>query len=552
MFTYLRRQSALFSLVLMSVLFCNPLAFAHDKTLEQSMNSVNTEIEQLMNNQATATGNEKDVIQLQIFQANVELRQLIQEAFGRETFNKAFLLTEVNKQSTYNNASIEFIDEKLKVLNAKYEETVDPQAQLTMLASIQEIQAYLIISYKAKWEDFQWFEQLGRPVGQSVEAFKVKVQNRLMMMSATIDYLNVKNQLLLKQIASTPEPEKAKLKAIQSLMAKRLVLASDGLTGFVVLGDELSIPTSEYKTQLFDITGSVTKDLLNKDVMMSLMNGWSEEAIDWLSNNAAQHIFKLIVFVLILVITGMIARFGRKMVRKAVSNKNLKFSILMQDFFVALSSKAVWVIGFLIALSQLGINLTPVLAGFGVAGVVIGFALQDTLSNFASGMMLLIYRPFDVGDFVNAGGVDGKVNHMSLVSTTIRTFDNQTLIVPNKTIWGNVIKNVTHERTRRVDMIFSIGYGDDILKAEKVLNDIVLAHAKVLKDPEPTIKLHTLNSSSIDFVVRPWVSTDDYWDVYWDITREVKLRFDRENISIPFPQQDVHLYTHTAVAVENK
>lgn len=224
----------------------------------------------------------------------------------------------------------------------------------------------------------------------------------------------------------------------------------------------------------------------------------------------------------------------------------------MQDFFVALSSKAVWVIGFLIALSQLGINLTPVLAGFGVAGVVIGFALQDTLSNFASGMMLLIYRPFDVGDFVNAGGVDGKVNHMSLVSTTIRTFDNQTLIVPNKTIWGNVIKNVTHERTRRVDMIFSIGYGDDILKAEKVLNDIVLAHAKVLKDPEPTIKLHTLNSSSIDFVVRPWVSTDDYWDVYWDITREVKLRFDRENISIPFPQQDVHLYTHTAVAVENK
>ncbi|MDW2068516.1 mechanosensitive ion channel family protein, partial [Vibrio sp. 1579] len=171
--------------------------------------------------------------------------------------------------------------------------------------------------------------------------------------------------------------------------------------------------------------------------------------------------------------------------------------------------------------------------------VIIGFALQDTLSNFAAGMMLLIYRPFDVGDFVYAGGVDGKVSHMSLVNTTIRTFDNQIIIVPNSKIWGDVIKNVTHERIRRVDMVFGIGYADDLLKAESVLTDIVTSHPAVLRAPEPMIKVHTLNTSSVDFIVRPWVKTDDYWEVYWDVTKEVKLRFDREGISIPFPQQDV-------------
>lgn len=200
------------------------------------------------------------------------------------------------------------------------------------------------------------------------------------------------------------------------------------------------------------------------------------------------------------------------------------------------------VLGILVGLSQLGLNLTPVLTGFGIAGVIIGFALQDTLSNFAAGMMLLIYKPFDVGDFVFAGGVDGKVSHMSLVNTTIKTFDNQIIIVPNSKIWGDVIKNVTHERVRRVDMIFGIGYGDDLLKAESVLTDIVTTHPAVLRTPEPAIKVHTLNTSSVDFIVRPWVKTEDYWDVYWDVTKEVKLRFDREGISIPFPQQDVHLH----------
>ena len=205
-------------------------------------------------------------------------------------------------------------------------------------------------------------------------------------------------------------------------------------------------------------------------------------------------------------------------------------------------------LGILIALSQLGIQLAPLLAGFGIVGFIMGFALQDTLSNFASGVMVLVYRPFDVGDIIEAGGVMGKVSEMSLVSTTILTFDNQKLVVPNNKIWGDVIRNVTAQRVRRVDMTFGIGYSDDISHAERILTDIVVSHEHVLKDPEPVIKLHNLGDSSVDFVVRPWVKTENYWNVYWDITRRVKEGFDEEGISIPFPQRDVHLHQESLPA----
>ena len=160
--------------------------------------------------------------------------------------------------------------------------------------------------------------------------------------------------------------------------------------------------------------------------------------------------------------------------------------------------------------------------------------------------MILFYRPFDVGDVVEvAAGVFGTVNNMSLVNTTILTFDNQTLVVPNNSIWQNVIKNVTAQRTRRIDLVFGIGYSDEIPKAEKILSEIVKGHSAVLKDPEPVVRLHELGESSVNFIVRPWVKTEDYWPVYWDITREVKMRFDAEGVSIPFPQRDVHLFAET-------
>jgi small conductance mechanosensitive channel len=201
-------------------------------------------------------------------------------------------------------------------------------------------------------------------------------------------------------------------------------------------------------------------------------------------------------------------------------------------------------IGFAIALTALEIDITPILAAIGAAGFIIGFALQGTLSNFASGLMILINRPFDEGDVVEAGGVTGTVKAMNLVSTTFRTFDNQTIHVPNNSIWGSVITNITANDTRRVDMQFGIGYEDDFEEAERIIRDVVDSHELVLKDPEPAVVLHELADSCVNIVCRPWVNTSDYWKVKTEVTRRVKQRFDEAGISIPFPQRDVHVYQH--------
>jgi small conductance mechanosensitive channel len=251
---------------------------------------------------------------------------------------------------------------------------------------------------------------------------------------------------------------------------------------------------------------------------------------------------KNIAFSLItLLVSYVLACIMGRITRRTVSASK-KCSDLLKQFFVSAVRKAVMLIGIVVALSMLEVSVAPFIALIGVAGFIIGFALQGTLSNFASGLMILIYRPFDVGQIIEAAGVKGIVDSMNLVSTTIKTFDNQVVVVPNGEIWGGVITNVTGSDKRRVDMTFGISYSDDMTKAAQVLEDIVSKHEMILKEPEPVVKLHELADSSVNFVCRPWVKTADYWTVYWDVTRTVKERFDAEGISIPFPQRDVHIY----------
>ncbi len=237
-----------------------------------------------------------------------------------------------------------------------------------------------------------------------------------------------------------------------------------------------------------------------------------------------------------------IAKVVRAIVDKTLASSKVKASSLLQRMLSTIIYNIVVVIGLLVALSQIGFSMGPLLAGLGVAGFIIGFALQDSLANFASGMLILLYRPYDVGDTVEVSGVFGKVERMSLVNTTILTLDNQTLIVPNNKIWQDVIKNLTYQDVRRVDLVFSIAYDQDIDIAERVLHEAVDADDRVLKDPERNIRVHELGDSSVNFIVRPWVKTADYWDVYWDMTKSVKQRFDAAGITIPFPQRDVHLF----------
>ena len=343
--------------------------------------------------------------------------------------------------------------------------------------------------------------------------------------------------------AQSIAPEDAEIKAGIAGAERRLKLTADELDRIVTRMDDLGLDTDEYRAQILAATGEITTDLFNFDVIGGLLGKWWQRTIDAVVADGPTVLFKLLLFLLIIYAARKFAVIVEKLVKSGLSSAHIRISRLLERMIISTISNIVLIIGILIALSQLGISLGPLLAGLGIAGFVIGFALQDTLSNFASGMMILFYRPFDVGDLIEAGGVLGTVNNMSLVNTTILTIDNQTVVVPNNMIWQNIIKNVTGQTMRRVDLVFGVSYGDNIPKVEKVLHEIITAHDKIVADPEPQIHLHELADSSVNFIVRPWVKTDDYWDVYWDLMRTVKIRFDEEGISIPFPQRDVHHYS---------
>ena len=196
----------------------------------------------------------------------------------------------------------------------------------------------------------------------------------------------------------------------------------------------------------------------------------------------------------------------------------------------------------LIALEQVGIDTTSLLALLGAAGLAVGLALKDSLSNFAAGVMLILFKPFKIGDFVEAGGIAGIVERISIFSTQLRTGDNRQIIVPNAGIYGDVITNFSAKATRRIDLVIGISYDDNIKQARDIIQQILDQEERILADPEPVIVVGELGDSSVNLWVRPWVKTADYWPVHWQLLETIKTTFDEQGISIPFPQRDVHLY----------
>ena len=193
------------------------------------------------------------------------------------------------------------------------------------------------------------------------------------------------------------------------------------------------------------------------------------------------------------------------------------------------------------ALSLLGIDTTSLIALLGAAGLAIGLSLQSSLSNFAAGVMIIVFRPFNKGDFVEVAGATGVIDNINIFTTTMTTPDNKEVIVPNGSILASNITNYSARDTRRVDMVFGISYDDDLRKAKKLLEEIIAGDDRVLADPAPVVALSELADSSVNFIVRPWAKAEDYWGLMWDTTEAVKLRFDEAGISIPYPQMDVHM-----------
>ena len=307
----------------------------------------------------------------------------------------------------------------------------------------------------------------------------------------------------------------------------------------VVSAWEIKGGNAELITEYRAYRNSLMVDEVRQSDWRTLAKRLSDWATDW--NGGISWLRNILIFIFAIFVLLIVARLVRRVTGGAISRvPNL--SRLLQTFLIVAVYWATIALGLMVVLSVMGFNISPLFAVVGGASFIMAFALQDTLGNLAAGLMIMINRPFDEGDYVDIAGTAGTVNSMSIVATKVRTPDNRVIVIPNNKVWGNIITNVTTSPTRRIDLVFGIGYNDSISKTQSALVDVVKAHPLVLNQPEPVIRVHELADSSVNFVVRPWVNTKDYWAVYWDLTQQVKERFDAEGISIPFPQQDMHVH----------
>jgi small conductance mechanosensitive channel len=246
-------------------------------------------------------------------------------------------------------------------------------------------------------------------------------------------------------------------------------------------------------------------------------------------------IYAFVIFIIGRIVIKIVLKLIEKLMRRS------SLDTMLINFIQSIVSAILWIFVLSAALSKLGIDTTSLIALLGAAGLAIGLALQGSLQNFAAGVMLLLFKPFKVGDFVEAGNSSGIVEQINIFTTTLRTGDNKEVIVPNGSIYNGTITNYSARDTRRIDMVFSIGYEDDINRARVLLEQVIREEERVLDDPEPLIAVSELANSSVNFVVRPWVKTADYWSVKFALTENIKTIFDANDISIPYPQMDVHM-----------
>ena len=220
--------------------------------------------------------------------------------------------------------------------------------------------------------------------------------------------------------------------------------------------------------------------------------------------------------------------------------------VTLRRFITNLSRMLLMLFVIIAASHQLGVQTASLIALLGAAGLAVGLALQGSLSNFAAGVLIVLFRPYKVGDWIEGGGVSGAVEEVQILTTVLKTGDNKRVIIPNSQIMGSTITNYSANETRRVDLVVGVSYSDDLDKVRKELEGLVAADERILDDPAVTIAVSELADSSVNFVLRPWVKTEDYWGVYFDLTEAIKKRFDEVGISIPFPQRDIHVHNVTA------
>ena len=273
-----------------------------------------------------------------------------------------------------------------------------------------------------------------------------------------------------------------------------------------------------------------------------------EEILDKIYQLLTVYGLKVLAAIAIFIIGRWVAKGVRKLVERMMTKGKVDSTLVTFTSNMAYIGLLAFIV--VAALGQLGIQTTSFIAILGAAGLAVGLALQGSLSNFAAGFLLIIFRPFKVGDLIEAAGVFGVVEAIQIFTTQLKTADNKTVIIPNAKLTDDNIVNWTVKGTRRVDMVFGIGYDDDIDKARSLMAEIIAEDSRILEAPAPQISVSELADSSVNFVVRPWVKVEDYWGVHFDLTEKIKKAFDANGVSIPFPQRDIHVYQHGGAAQE--
>ena len=523
------------------------------QVLVQAIEEKRAEIGRIEDEIATASGDDREAFERRIAELAPDLFDDVQalavqvvawEEQGQDaSAYRGQVADMLRLVADYIRRAIERLDTEMDSLAARHQDAA-PEEVVEIEDRHVVLDERLNYALSELLDQLESMDRFGTDTVADREFLESFLQERAALSAGRIELAREELTALEQRMGATPDD--AGLAAEFDLKRQRLDGQVANLYTTAQMMESLEMDTTDFRQLLFEVTGEVTIGLMSGDVLASLLSTWKDNTVNWITTSGPKIFFKIVLFALILLVFKILSRISRKVVRKAIQTSSLKVSKLLERTALSVTGAAVMIFGVLVALSQLGFTVGPLLTGLGVVGFIIGFALQDTLGNFAAGVMILLYRPYDVGDLIEVAGGSGKVHDMTLVSTTILTLDHRTLVIPNNKIWGDVIQNVTAQKERRIDMIFGISYSDDIPHAERVLKEILEAHEQVLDDPESMVKLHNLGESSVDFIVRPWAETENYWDVYWDVTREVKIRFDAEGISIPFPQRDVHIIEEKA------
>lgn len=271
----------------------------------------------------------------------------------------------------------------------------------------------------------------------------------------------------------------------------------------------------------------------------AIKNANVDKIIEWLQTEGVAFGIDLLAALAIFIVGRIAIGFAVRGVRIAMRKNDIEKTL--ETFVCNLIRWALMVVVIIAAIAQIGIQTTSFIAIFGAAGLAIGLALQGSLSNFAAGVLIVLFRPYRVGDWIEAAGISGSVEQVQILTTVLTTGDNKQVIVPNSQIMDSIITNYSAKDTRRIDLVIGVGYDDDIDKVRKTLEDIIASDERILSDPAPKIAVSELADSSVNFVVRPWTKTPDYWSVRFELMETIKKRFDQEDITFPYPQQDVHI-----------